>query len=468
MPGHTYTGLHRYREAAHQQEASARVDHAYMFSDRVMPFEIHNYAHNNQWLCTTYSHLGRVADAVAVARNLVEQPRDPEKNNVQDGGSAQRSGRIRWAEVLSRYELWDELIAATASGALDWSEIPIERMQKSYFLGQAYAARKDQTRLAEQIALLKTNDAADAKAALAELEGYSLLSQGKVGDAFDRFGKAGSMRTEALARAHLFARNYGFAESIARQAEERNPNQLAPLAALVEILHACGKDSDAQAAYRRLEPLTKCADQNLPVLRRLEPIVSGWRREKERFSSGDSSACEGISAAQGELATLGHLLWSPYCAGRLIGTDTTGKTWNLSDLKNQGKSVLVLFFLGGKCVHCMQQLQVFGKEYDALKKMNVEVIAVGTDDAASTKALKENAAGVKFPMPLLADPGLEHFKRFGVFDDFENQPLHGCFLIDAPGGVRYQRISYEPFLDVEFVKSESARVNRLMSRKENP
>ena len=53
MPGHTYTGLKRYADAAYQQEGSARVDHAYMIRDRVMPFEIHNYAHNNQWLCTS-------------------------------------------------------------------------------------------------------------------------------------------------------------------------------------------------------------------------------------------------------------------------------------------------------------------------------------------------------------------------------------------------------------------------------
>ena len=98
MPGHTYTGLKRYADAAYQQEGSARVDHAYMIRDRVMPFEIHNYAHNNQWLVHQLSHIGRVRDAIAVARNLVEQPRDPNKNGKNDGGSPQRSGRLRWAE----------------------------------------------------------------------------------------------------------------------------------------------------------------------------------------------------------------------------------------------------------------------------------------------------------------------------------------------------------------------------------
>jgi hypothetical protein len=180
MPGHTYTGLHRYADAAYQQEGSARVDHAYMMRDRVMPFEIHNYAHNNQWLCTSLSHVGRARDAIAVARNLVEQPRDPQKNGPNDGGSAQRSGRARWAEILTRYELWDELIEATSTGALDWSNIPLEQEQKAYTLGLAYAAKNDKAKLADQITALKKLSGVGAKAALAELEGLQLLAQSDI------------------------------------------------------------------------------------------------------------------------------------------------------------------------------------------------------------------------------------------------------------------------------------------------
>ena len=155
MPGHTYTELKRYADAAYQQEGSARVDHAYMIRDRVMPFEIHNYAHNNQWLATSLSNIGRARDAIIVARNLVEQPRDPQKNGPNDGGSPQRSGRMRWVETLIRYELWDDLIAATNSGELDWTEIGPEKVEKAYSLGLAYAAKGDQAKLAEQIAVLK-------------------------------------------------------------------------------------------------------------------------------------------------------------------------------------------------------------------------------------------------------------------------------------------------------------------------
>ncbi len=441
MPGHTYTELKRYADAAYQQEGSARVDHAYMIRDRVMPFEIHNYAHNNQWLCTSLSHIGRVHDALAVARNLVEQPRDPGKNGPNDGGSAQRSGRARWAEILTRYELWDALIEATVSRALDWSDIPLEREQKAYTLGLAYAAKNDRAKLAEQIELLRKQTSASARSALAELEGLQLLAKGDVGPAFEHFAKATAMRPEALARAHLAARNYGFAESNARQAVEKNPNQVAVLAAQVEILQACGKQKEAQAAYRALEPLARAADHDLPVFRRLERILASWKAAGSWAETGaqpvnpagtDETAIDRI-----DVKTLGPLVWKPVPALAFALNDTSGTSWNLA--AHKGKNVLVLFFLGGKCAHCMQQLETFGKEYDALKKLNVETVAVGTDDLAATRELKNNKDGIKFPMPILADPKLAVFMQYQAYDDFEKQPLHGTILIDAQGNVRFER-----------------------------
>ncbi len=47
----------------------------------------------------------------------------------------------RWAEILCRYELWDDLIAATNPGVLDWSDVNIERKEKAYTSGLAYAAK---------------------------------------------------------------------------------------------------------------------------------------------------------------------------------------------------------------------------------------------------------------------------------------------------------------------------------------
>lgn len=487
MPGHTYTGLKRYPDAAYQQEGSARVDHAAMSADRTMPFEIHNYAHNNQWLCTTYSHLGRARDAIAVARNLVEEPRDPSKNGPNDGGSAQRNGRIRWVEVLTRYELWDDLLEADRTGALDWSNIPVEQVQKAYSLGQAHAAKNDVAKLAQDLDRLTELAAAEIKggakkgekpatfdgaspatrSALAELEGLRSLAAGDVGPAFDQFAKAPLMRKESLARAHIRARNFGLAESVAKAAVREAENQVPPLAALVEVLHAAGNDKDARENYRKLTPLAHWADRDLPVLRRLDAIAETWKREGSWSSpvapAATASGTDEASVNRVELGSLGPLLWSPFPAESFQLSDTAGVPWKLED--HRGKCVLVLFFLGGKCAHCMQQLQLFSKEEQALKSRNVVMVAISTDDLDAAKKLKNNQDGVAFKMPMLADPKLDLFKKYQAYDDFEGRPLHGTFLIDPRGFVRYQRVSAEPFLDVDFIKSEAERINRLTAAK---
>ena len=64
MPGHIFSKLKRYNDAAWQQEASARIDHAFMMRDRVMPDEIHNFAHNNEWLARNWINMGRAHEAL--------------------------------------------------------------------------------------------------------------------------------------------------------------------------------------------------------------------------------------------------------------------------------------------------------------------------------------------------------------------------------------------------------------------
>ena len=86
---------------------------------------------------------------------------------------------------------------------------------------------------------------------------------------------------------------------------------------------------------------------------------------------------------------------------------------------------------------------------------------MSTDDREASRDLKQNKEGIAFPMPILPDPKLASFKTYRAFDDFEGTPLHGAFLIDANGFVRFQRVSADPFLDVDFLKKETARVSKL-------
>src|SRR5262249_11773062 len=73
---------------------------------------------------------------------------------------------------------------------------------------------------------------------------------------------------------------YGFAESVARSAVEKQPNQVPPLAALVDVLQAIGKTKEAREAYQKLAPLARSADPDTPVFRRLAPLVDAWKADK--------------------------------------------------------------------------------------------------------------------------------------------------------------------------------------------
>ena len=114
MPGHTYSRLRRYDDACWQQEASARVDHAHMMRDGVLPDQIHNFAHNNEWLIRNLIHVGRIHDATDLAKNMIELPRHPKYNHLDKQGSY-KYGRERLMNVLREFELWDETIALCQS-----------------------------------------------------------------------------------------------------------------------------------------------------------------------------------------------------------------------------------------------------------------------------------------------------------------------------------------------------------------
>ena len=146
-----------------------------------------------------------------------------------------------------------------------------------------------------------------------------------------------------------------------RPSQEPQPGSA--LAAQVEILHAAARKKRPARPISRSSrspagPTATCrssagSSQSSPAGR--PRVLDAPAPQPANTSGTDETAIDRI-----DLKTLGPLVWAPRPA--FSRTDTAGP-WNLADKK--GKNVLI-FFLGGKCAHCMQQLQPFGKEYEAL------------------------------------------------------------------------------------------------------
>jgi peroxiredoxin len=208
--------------------------------------------------------------------------------------------------------------------------------------------------------------------------------------------------------------------------------------------------------------LTREVEPGLPVLDRLATVVAGWKEADGWAAAPPLPRTDLAFANRLDLGPLGPLGWEPTDCPTFTVTDHEGRSRSLEDYR--GKNLVLVFFLGGQCAHCMQQLTLFTEKMEALRAEGTEVLAIGTDTSEATRTLATDP-DVKFGMPLAADPGLDLFKRFDAHDDFEGQPLHATVLVDAEGKVRYQEVGPEPFLEVEFILSEAARVNRIVGRK---
>lgn len=158
----------------------------------------------------------------------------------------------------------------------------------------------------------------------------------------------------------------------------------------------------------------------------------------------------------------GPLHWSPTTAAafELPRGDTVG-TFGTKGFA--GRPVLVVFYLGFGCVHCVEQLHELRPRYQDFKKAGVEIIAVGSDTPDEVRAsiqqgLEADAPQMRFK--ILCDPAGDVFRAFHCWDEFEDEALHGTFLIDAQGRIRWRDISEEPFMETDFLLRESSRLLR--------
>lgn len=495
MPGHTYSKLKRYSDAAWQQEASARVDHAHMMRDRVLPDQIHNYAHNNQWLVEDLGYVGRVRDAIDLAKNMIELPRHPKYNDLQGKGSA-RQGRNRLFEILLRYELWDEILALSETMHLEPTEIHEEQIKRLKAVGIAKlgkgdieGGRKQLVSLQEMLAKEKTEqeeagekaataarerkesddkvakakkDAISAKGsrlkpletAIGEMEGHLAVAEGKFPAAFEAFNKVSYLQREVLSRAHFLAGDMAKAEQFAREAVNVAKNQVYPLANLVDILHRTGNAKESRKTFDDLRAISSAIDLSAPIFQRLKPIALEFDFPED-WRCAQSTPED--SGQRPPLESLGPFRWQPSPALTFSLPDTDGKPVSLAEYR--GKPLVLIFYLGFGCVHCVEQLKTFGPMQKEFAEAGMSLVAVSTDPSDDLKkSLEFGKKGEDYPFTLLSDPEMNVFRLYRAYDDFEQEPLHGTFLIDGSGLVRWQDISFEPYMDAKFLLGEAKRL----------
>ncbi|MCG8598970.1 MAG: redoxin domain-containing protein [Verrucomicrobiales bacterium] len=131
----------------------------------------------------------------------------------------------------------------------------------------------------------------------------------------------------------------------------------------------------------------------------------------------------------------------------------------------RGRPVVVIFFLGGGCLHCVEQLTAFGPWHERFAEAGVDLLAVSTDkiEYLSETFSQTDFPAEKFPIPILSDSELKVFRSWGVVDEFQDRAIHGTFFVSPEGKILWQETGNAPYMHPDYLLWE---VKRLMKEEQ--
>ncbi|MBL8859281.1 MAG: redoxin domain-containing protein [Planctomycetes bacterium] len=469
MPGHNYSKLGMWHEAAISMDSATRVELSYMNERLALPFETWNFAHNRNYLCYIQEQLGMEQAALAGARSLLAAPRNPTPSD-KDGEATFMYGLGALLRGLVKFERWDTILA---KDSIPWRDKPEDQVQRAWVETLAYIGQGKlvdaQGRLDDFEALIKKEDIAHPglKSAVDIAEGLLRAGEGNILEA-TRLLSSAAETERAARRAGEYENDPPFeAWPVARLLGEVYLNQgehRLALAAYGEALKAEPNDgfslsgaARAHAALGNDAEARRCADALAYVWSSADADLR-WRHSVDAL--GLVTRPFAVTPAPerryqpAQLDALGPNVWAPFAAPKLDCVDENGVQVKLEDLR--GKNVLLIFFLGKECVHCMEQLTAVDGRKSDFEKQNTVVLAVSSASPEKNKASAELGT---LSARLLSDKDHENARRYTSFDDFEDIELHSTILIDTSGRVHWKRTGGDPFKDVDFLIAELKRMN---------
>ena len=154
--------------------------------------------------------------------------------------------------------------------------------------------------------------------------------------------------------------------------------------------------------------------------------------------------------------------------------DVNGLEQKLSEL-GKGRPVVVVFYLGYGCSHCVAQLLALDKDLHYFSELDADIVAISSDSSEHT-AEKYKEYG-EFHFPVLADVDYAVSQKWGVYqpetDEKSEFMYHGTFIVDSNGKVIWGAQGKEPFLDNKtllhvLAKSQGLLPSQSVAKTEEP
>ncbi len=220
--------------------------------------------------------------------------------------------------------------------------------------------------------------------------------------------------------------------AMAREARAARPRAFDAAAMEIEILWRMG---DRKAALFGFDQTFR---------RRLAGVDEGWLAMEIFNEMSAATGMTGEKNSAPESGMLDGLVWRAPPAPMIPVKDGAGNSHALGG--KHDRATLAIFFLGAGCPRCVEQLTTFLPHVEAFAEVGIDVIGISTDAPGET--------AVEFPIPLYSDAEARLFRACGAYDEFADRPLHGTFLIDASGAVRWREVGNAAFLDIDLLFGE--------------
>ena len=145
--------------------------------------------------------------------------------------------------------------------------------------------------------------------------------------------------------------------------------------------------------------------------------------------------------AEGGYAPLGDVVDQQ---GRILLTDHNSRTVRLNRYAGRHKLLVVFYYAPDGADHS-PQIMGLREHYAELRRTGAEILPISPTQAPFNRKAIERAG--KFPFVLISDPACTQFRQWGLYDQAENRPLNGVFVVDRAGIIRFARRGGEPFDD---------------------
>ena len=478
MPGHVLSGIGLWHEAAIAMDSATRVEKEYMHRRMILPEQNWDYIHNLDYLCYIQEQLGMQESAILGAQQLLLAPTSPK--------STFAFGLEQLCRVLVKFERWQDILDETF---IEWDDsMPAMKLLRGYAearahigLGNLEKAREQFDDLGEAVEKVKKSEPKgrdlstwmakrvagqmdvllkelEARLAIADddpLDGIRLLTEAAVEQEDSWYNDPPGSPIylyNALGEAYLELGSPKLAIAAFDKTLETVFRDGFALSGLVRAHHALGNLDEAREALGVLKATWSDADPN----RWLEAALATGL---EAAPLADPRLAE-RNYRREVLDVHGPSLYTPPPAPSLIAKDVEGKEATLE--RYRGKNVLVIFYLGEECVHCIEQLQAANERVKTFEELDTVILAVSKDSVEEIAAYSEDD---EFKLTLLSDPTFESARRYHSYDDFEEIELHSTILLDKEHRVHWSKNGGEPFMDFEFIEREVRRLEEGMVQK---